>query len=80
MAHTTNTTKVTVWQERDRLHIALLDKDTEATIIEWWDEAALDAVDDILDASEARLGNLARHVQQGGALHKSIVDFWNSRN
>jgi hypothetical protein len=33
------------WFERDRAHVELVDDD-ENTIIEWWDEAVQEAVDD----------------------------------
>lgn len=33
--------KVTVWEERDRLHVAIVDRETEQhTLAEWWDDEA----------------------------------------
>ena len=34
------------WFERDRAHVELRDKRTERTVIEWWDETVMEAVDD----------------------------------
>lgn len=34
------------WFERDRSHVELRDDDTDRTIIEWWDDAVTDAVED----------------------------------
>lgn len=39
--------KVTKWQERDRLHIAIVDRETEqVTILEWWDDDARQMFED----------------------------------
>ena len=34
------------WFERDRAHVALMDPITDEIIIEWWDSAVQEAVDD----------------------------------
>lgn len=40
-------TKIETWFERDRQHVALVDAATEQnTIVEWWDEAVTEAVED----------------------------------
>ncbi len=73
-------TEIRVWQERDRFHVQLVDKRTDKTLIEWWDEDAQEAIDDgFLDAREAIMGNLERFVRQGGALHQSAWNVWEER-
>ena len=43
-------TALNTWFERDRAHVELMRKDTEETIIEWWDDAVQEAIEDgILD-------------------------------
>jgi len=45
--HSIDDTKIQTWFERDRQHVALVDAETEQnTIIEWWDEAVTEAVED----------------------------------
>jgi hypothetical protein len=39
-------TELSTWFERDRSHVDLKRKDTGETIIEWWDEAVTQAVED----------------------------------
>jgi RadC-like JAB domain len=39
-------TEIHTWSERDRAHVELRDKITGETIIEWWDDAVQDAIDD----------------------------------
>lgn len=34
------------WEERDRVHVAVLHKDTEETLYEFWDEAVHEAIQD----------------------------------
>lgn len=36
---------LTKWEERDRVHIALVDDDSQ-TIVEWWDDEAREAFED----------------------------------
>jgi len=38
--------RVDVWEERDRLSIAVVDKDTDKAIVEWWDEDARQMFED----------------------------------
>lgn len=65
-------TEIRVWQERDRLHIHLVDKRTEKTLAEWWDDDAREAIEDgFLDAREGVFGNLQRFARQLGPLHES---------
>jgi hypothetical protein len=68
-------TTIRVWQERDRLHIELLDTTSEKTLVEWCDDDAREAIKDgFLDTNEAVLWDLERFARQGGALHQSA---WN---
>lgn len=39
-------TEIHTWFERDRSHVELRDKRTDRTIVEWWDEAVHEAVED----------------------------------
>lgn len=59
---TLRTTKVTTWFERDRAHVALVSKDEQTTLIEWWDEAVDQAIED---------GFLDRRK-----LHESALEYW----
>ena len=44
-ATTIDQTELHVWSERDRNHIELRCTDTDATIIEWWDDDAIQAIE-----------------------------------
>jgi hypothetical protein len=67
-------TSIAVWQERDRLTIALR-SNTGRELAFWADEAAHEAITDgFLSAREAILGNLERGARQGGALHRSALE------
>lgn len=46
MHRTTSNTTLQTRFERDRAHVELRDKETDATVIEWWDEAVGEAVED----------------------------------
>ena len=39
-------TRLETWFERDRQHVALIDSRNDETIVEWWDEAVSEAVED----------------------------------
>ena len=39
-------TSLNTWFERDRAHVELIDTRTDETIIEWWDEAVSEAIED----------------------------------
>ncbi len=48
-------TELDTWFERDRSHVSLKRTDTGDTIIEWWDEAVAQAVEDgFLDPQDYR--------------------------
>lgn len=39
-------TELHTWFERDRSHVELRNADTDETIVEWWDEAVGEAIED----------------------------------
>ena len=39
-------TEIHTWFERDRLHVELRNTATDDTIIEWWDDAVKEAIED----------------------------------
>ena len=39
-------TRLDTWFERDRAHVALIDETTDQTIVEFWDEAVSEAIED----------------------------------
>lgn len=39
-------TQLNTWLERDRQHIELVDLRNEETIVEWWDDAVTEAIED----------------------------------
>lgn len=39
-------TQIATWFERDRAHVALINNRTDETIVEWWDEAVSEAIED----------------------------------
>jgi hypothetical protein len=56
-------TTLNVWEERDRLHIALVDKKTEQkTFAEWWDDDAREMFED-------------GFFERGKRLHQSVFDY-----
>lgn len=46
MKRTIADTELHTWFERDRQHVELRDKKTGKTLVEWWDEAVSEAVED----------------------------------
>jgi hypothetical protein len=46
LSRTIDGTEIHTWFERDRQHVELRDKLTDKTIIEWWDDAVTEAVQD----------------------------------
>jgi hypothetical protein len=46
MNTTIDTTEIHVWFERDRAHVELRDIATDKTLIEWWDTAVSEAIED----------------------------------
>jgi hypothetical protein len=54
-------TRLSTWEERDRAHVELINAKNDSTIVEWWDEAVAEAVQD---------GFL-----KPGKLHESAYDY-----
>ena len=53
LSRTIDGTEIHTWFERDRQHVELRDKLTDQTIVEWWDDAVTEAVQDgFLDSSD----------------------------
>jgi hypothetical protein len=72
-------TELSVWEERDRLHICLSRKDTGKTMVEWWDDDARQAIEDgFLDMRDAILGRLGSNPPQCGHLHQSAYSYWDA--
>jgi len=73
---TVENTHTTVWQERDRLHIELL-SESGRTLVEWWDEAAAEAIEDgFIDTRDCILGKLDSALTRGNRLHQSVFEYW----
>jgi hypothetical protein len=52
-------TYLETWFERDRAHVELRERDTDRTIIEWWDEDVYEAIEDgFLDHRAFIMGKL----------------------
>lgn len=52
--------KVYTWFERDRAHVEVRNEDTQETLVEWWDDAVQEAVDDgFLDPRDWKRSTLA---------------------
>src|SRR5262249_31358763 len=39
-------TRLSTWEERDRAHVELINVKNDSTIVEWWDEAVAEAIQD----------------------------------
>jgi hypothetical protein len=39
-------TRLSVWEERDRAHVELINTKNDATIVEWWDDQVREAIED----------------------------------
>jgi hypothetical protein len=78
-ALTIDDTVISVWEERNRLHICLSRKDNDKTMVEWWDDNARQAIEDgFLCTRDAILGRLGSNPCQGGSLHRSAFDYWDA--
>ncbi len=73
--YTTSNTTLMAWFERDRAHVALVDKATEqVTILEWWDDAVFEAMSDGFIPHRAFfMGKLIRPHE----LHLALVELAN---
>ena len=62
--------RLNTWFERDRAHVEILDEETGETLIEWWDEAVGEAIEDgFLDPSDY-LGSGLRYAESIGVIEK----------
>jgi hypothetical protein len=58
------------WFERDRAHVEIRDEETQKTIIEWWDDAVSEAIEDgFLDPSDY-FGSALRYAESCGIIQK----------
>ena len=58
------------WFERDRAHVEIRDEETDQTIIEFWDEAVFEAIEDgFLDPSDY-FGSAIRYAESVGLIQK----------
>lgn len=63
-------TEIRTWFERDRAHVDLVNKRTNRSIIEWWDQDVYDAIEDgFLDAGRKPFR------ADSAALHKSAYEY-----
>ena len=66
MTYTVYNTILNTWFERDRSHVELRDK-FDNTIVEWWDDAVQEAIDDgFLKASDLHNSAIeyANHIEE----------------
>lgn len=65
-------TELNTWQERGRLHIALINRNNDRTIMEFWDEDAASLLDDgFLETS----GIFGRISDSDRLLHESLYEY-----
>ena len=72
--YTRSQVKVTVWEERDRLHIGIVDKATEeVSIADWWDDDARQMFED----GFFKPGIIHRSLDQvaDDKMTKSVLDY-----
>ena len=62
--------RIETWFERDRQHVELIDDSdgNERTIIEWWDEAVSEAVEDGFLDQQDWLGSASEYAESIGLL------------
>lgn len=65
-------TELETWFERDRQHVELRWKDDGETIVEWWDEAVTEAVDDGFLNPRDWHGSALEYARDVGLLEKSV--------
>lgn len=68
-------TELNTWFERDRAHVELRNRNTDKTIVEWWDEAVSEAQED---------GFLPRICMRGCdhdrcSLHREVYEYARER-
>ncbi len=63
-----NNLKIHTWFERDRAHVELRNEDTDVTILEFWDEAVEEMVEDgFLDPKDWK-GSMIKYARSMGLL------------
>ncbi len=67
-------TKLDTWFERDRAHVNLIDKRTDTTLIEWWDEEVHEAVECGFLSDRGYI--MGRNMDKNYALHESAFNYW----
>jgi hypothetical protein len=71
-----NDTELHTWFERDRAHVELRVKDSDDTIVEWWDEEVAEAIEDGFISDKAFcLGRLTWPDR----LHGSVYEYAKER-
>ncbi len=65
-------TAISVWQERDRLHVSITRNDTGATLAEWWDQDVADLYADGFLKSGRPFGGLS---ERDPVLHRSAFEY-----
>ena len=66
----TDNTWLDVWEERDRLWIALHDRDTDDILYEWWDEDAAAMFEDGFFEARDLHGSVLRYLWSVGAARR----------
>lgn len=63
---TSNKYEIHTWFERDRAHVELREKETQNTIVEWWDEKVQEAIDDgFLNPKDFKSSAIEYAIQHG---------------
>jgi hypothetical protein len=68
-------TEIHTWFERDRAHVELRDKVTEKTIVEWWDEAVSQVVEDGFLTPKNWHGSAFNYAVDRGFIEKAVREF-----
>ncbi len=63
--------RVSTWFERDRAHVDLMYADTEETIVEWWDEAVEEAIEDGFLNPRDYLGSALEYARDMGLIEET---------
>lgn len=65
--------EVEVWEERDRLHIAIRDKRNEKIIADWWDEDAQQMFEDgFFESGRGLESSVVKYAEDVGILRKRL--------
>jgi hypothetical protein len=71
--YTLDTTYITTWFERDRMHVALYSQ-KDVLLVEWWDEAVGEAIND----GFLKIKSVLEKVQDNGGpeLHETALAYY----